>query len=367
MKLNISCPATGCQKPIAIDDDKKLSIFYGRRMGQEVEGDNLGDEFKGYVFKITGGNDKDGFSMKQGILVQGRVRILMKKGHKCYRPRRAGERKRKSVRGCIVGPDLAVIALAITKTGEQQIAGLTDTKLPKRLGPKRATRIRKLFALTKDDDVRRFVIRRKIEKEGKPVRFKAPRIQRLVTDARLRRKRVYRAHKKARWERTRKAVADYHKVLDEYYKKKSAAHKEETAHKKELAHQQAARKHSGQGSALLGKTAAPTTQGKGTTAQGKGTTAQGKATTAAATTGKAGPTTTTGKGTGSAKVDPKATASKVAQPTTGKSNVTQPQTQSRAAPAGGAGGKTAPTNVPAQKGGAGAGAGAGQTGKGQKK
>jgi len=233
MKLNISCPSTGCQKPIAIDDEKKLSLFYGRRMGQEVEGDQLGDEFKGYVFKITGGNDKDGFSMKQGVLVQGRVRLLMKAGHKCYRPRRAGERKRKSVRGCIVGPDLSVIALAIVKVGEQPIAGLTDTKQPKRLGPKRATRIRKLFALTKDDDVRRFVIRRKIEKEGKPVRYKAPKIQRLVTDARLRRKRVYKAGKKARWESTRKQVAEYHKVVEEYRKKKAAEHKEEIAHKKE--------------------------------------------------------------------------------------------------------------------------------------
>jgi len=252
MKLNISCPATGCQKAIAIDDEKKLSIFYGRRMGQEVDGDILGDEFKGYVFKITGGNDKDGFSMKQGVLVQGRVRLLMKAGHKCYRPRRAGERKRKSVRGCIVGPDLSVIALSISKVGEQPIAGLTDTKLPKRLGPKRATRIRKLFALTKDDDVRRFVIRRKIEKEGKPVRYKAPRIQRLVTDARLRRKRVYRAGKKARWESTRKQVTEYHKVVEEFRKKKAAAHKEELAQKKE-----AKRNSLDKTNTAAGKTAAP--------------------------------------------------------------------------------------------------------------
>jgi len=210
-------------------------------MGQEVDGDALGDEFKGYIFKITGGNDKDGFSMKQGVLVQGRVRLLMGAGHKCYRPRRAGERKRKSVRGCIVGPDLSVIALAIVKTGEEAIAGLTDTKQPKRLGPKRATKIRKLFALTKDDDVRRFVIKRKIEKEGKPVRYKAPRIQRLVTDARLRRKRIYKAHKKARWERTRQAVTDYQKVLEEYRKKRATAHKEEVQHKKDLAHQRHAK------------------------------------------------------------------------------------------------------------------------------
>jgi len=43
-------------------------------MGQEVEADQLGDEFKGYVFKITGGNDKDGFPMRQGVMVK--VNIL---------------------------------------------------------------------------------------------------------------------------------------------------------------------------------------------------------------------------------------------------------------------------------------------------
>jgi len=271
MKLNISCPTTGCQKAIAIDDEKKLSIFYGRRMGQEIEGDGLGDEFKGYIFKVTGGNDKDGFSMKQGILVQGRVRILMKAGAKCYRPRRAGERKRKSVRGCIVGPDLSALALAIVKVGEQPIAGLTDTKLPKRLGPKRATRIRKLFALTKDDDVRRFVIRRKIEKEGKPVRYKAPKIQRLVTDARLRRKRVYKAHKKARWERTKQAVADYHKVVEEYRKKKAAQHKEEVAHKKEaLAGKKAEDKNNAPTGPAAGKKTTPVPAQKGKVAEKAG-------------------------------------------------------------------------------------------------
>ncbi len=48
-------------------------------MGQEIDGDVLGDEFKGYIFRITGGNDKQGFPMKQGVLVNGRVRLLLKK------------------------------------------------------------------------------------------------------------------------------------------------------------------------------------------------------------------------------------------------------------------------------------------------
>jgi len=231
MKLNISNPMTGLQKAVVIDDDKKLASFFGKRMGTEVPGDDLGDEYKGYVFKITGGNDKDGFAMKQGILIQGRTRILMSEGHSCYRPRRAGERKRKSIRGCIVGSDLSVLALAIVKTGEQPIAGLTDDKKPRRLGPKRATRIRKLFNLKKEDDPRRFVLlySRKIEKNGK-THWKTPKIQRLVTDVRLRRKRIYKTEKKERWQRTKKAQAEYIKLLQSLRKKRiEAATKEKKA------------------------------------------------------------------------------------------------------------------------------------------
>lgn len=49
-------------------------------MGNEVDGAILGDEYKGYIFKITGGNDKDGFPMKQGVLVNKRVRLLLSEG-----------------------------------------------------------------------------------------------------------------------------------------------------------------------------------------------------------------------------------------------------------------------------------------------
>ena len=52
--------------------------FYDRRMGQEIEGDIMGDEYKGYIFKLTGGNDKQGFAMKQGVISATRVRLLMK-------------------------------------------------------------------------------------------------------------------------------------------------------------------------------------------------------------------------------------------------------------------------------------------------
>ena len=119
--------------------------FYDKRISHEVDGAALGDEYKGYIFKITGGNDKQGFPMKQGIMVDHRIKLLMVQGHSCYRIRRKGERKRKAVRGCIVQADMAVLHLAIVKKGDEEIPGLTDREIPRRKGPKRANNIRKLF------------------------------------------------------------------------------------------------------------------------------------------------------------------------------------------------------------------------------
>ena len=53
------------QSILMMTKDSKIILnksvqFLEKRMGQEVEGDSLGDEYKGYVFRITGGNDKDG-------------------------------------------------------------------------------------------------------------------------------------------------------------------------------------------------------------------------------------------------------------------------------------------------------------------
>ena len=216
MKLNIACPSTGAQKWVEVDDEKKLRALYDNRIGAEVEGEALGEEFNGYVFRISGGNDKQGFPMKQGVLCNHRVKLLLRAGASCYRQRRSGERKRKSVRGCVVGPDLAVLNLVVVKQGDAEIEGLTDTQVPVRLGPKRANKIRKLFALSKEDDVRKYVIRRKFtKKNGKEV-TKAPKIQRLITPIMLQRKRDMKRKKMAQVEKVKKDAEEYHRVQTQH-------------------------------------------------------------------------------------------------------------------------------------------------------
>ncbi|KAH6918218.1 40s ribosomal protein s6-b [Coprinopsis sp. MPI-PUGE-AT-0042] len=225
MKFNIANPATGAQKLIDLDEERRYRVFYDKKIAQEVPGDSLGDEWKGYIFRITGGNDKQGFPMKQGVLVPYRVRLLLADGHSCFRPRRTGERKRKSVRGCIVGPDIAVLSLVIVKQGEQEIPGLTDVVLPKRLGPKRATKIRKFFNLSKEDDVRKYVVRREVKsskKEDAKPYTKAPKIQRLVTPLRLQRRRHLNAVKNRRIAHQKEQKAEYDALIAKRLAEKKA-------------------------------------------------------------------------------------------------------------------------------------------------
>jgi small subunit ribosomal protein S6e len=236
MKLNISNPEFGVMKMVNIDDDNKILPFFEKRMGAEVEADTLGPEFKGYVFKVAGGNDKQGFPMKQGVISANRVRLLLKKGQSCYGPKRTGERKRKSVRGCIVGPDLSVLHLNLVKRGEADIEGLTgnaeEMGKPRRLGPKRAANIRKLFNLEKEDDVRRYVIRREIAKEGaKKPKSKAPKVQRLITPQTLQRKREKRNWIRKKQENDIGIVKAYRVRLAQYKQEMRDRRAEESAKK----------------------------------------------------------------------------------------------------------------------------------------
>ena len=108
------------------------------------------------------------------------------------------------------------------KRGEKDIEGVTNVARPNRLGVKRRTNIIKTFALDKKkDDVRKYVVRREIKRKDKTF-YKSPKIQRLITETRLRRKRQHKKEVKGRNEATRAGLEKYEKVLATYAKEKKA-------------------------------------------------------------------------------------------------------------------------------------------------
>ncbi|KAK2494956.1 hypothetical protein MC885_003665 [Smutsia gigantea] len=119
-------------------------------MATEVAADALGEEWKGYVVRISGGNDKQGFPMKQ------------------------------------------------------------------------------------EDDVRQYVVRKPLNKEGKKPRTKAPKIQHLVTPRVLQHKRRCIALKKQRTKKKKEEAAEYANLLAKRMKEAKEKRQEQIAKRRRL-------------------------------------------------------------------------------------------------------------------------------------
>jgi small subunit ribosomal protein S6e len=232
---------------VELQNEDKLAEIIDKKIGDEIDGSLISDVFEGYKFKITGGFDKDGFAMKNGILAQGKKKVLLTKGCSLFRFRkgyhRTGIRVRRLVRGCIISNDIKNVHLKIIKKGAKPIAGLTEEKdaQPKRLGPKRATRILKQFGLTavynekkKNKEERknlRFMItkfapkREVTTKNGKKY-VKSAKVQRLITPDRLRRKRLLKKFHQQRREKAEKDKKAYQELLKKTFGKKGGESKE---------------------------------------------------------------------------------------------------------------------------------------------
>ncbi len=85
---------------IAVPEDVAIKLS-GLQIGEIFDGHLIGME--GLRFKIRGGSDASGFPMHPGVPGSGKKKVLLS-GPPGYRPRRKGERKRKTVRGRVI-PD----------------------------------------------------------------------------------------------------------------------------------------------------------------------------------------------------------------------------------------------------------------------
>ena len=203
---------------VSIDFQASLRLC-GMKIGAQVAGELIGDAFKGYVLKISGGDDVGGLPMKNGVLTDKRVKLLLSKGSIGYRCREKGVRKRKSVRGCIISNEIAVVSMIILKEGENPIEGLTDRVVECSHLPKRATKLRQMFNIPKDADIARF-IKDQIKANAGTEKVKYPRIKvtRLITPLKIERKKRRMEEKEARKSKSEQEKKDY---LEKYFSAKT--------------------------------------------------------------------------------------------------------------------------------------------------
>ena len=120
-KLNISGGTSGPGKGLSklIEIDEKKFRFEGMKIGDTIKGGLVG--FQNYEFQITGGSDSSGFPMRKDVHGPVKKRILVSKRGIGYKPKRKGQKKRKTVRGNEITYDMTLINLLVIKYGEVEL------------------------------------------------------------------------------------------------------------------------------------------------------------------------------------------------------------------------------------------------------
>lgn len=253
IKIRICFPKNNTCKMYLVYQRDRLESIAGKRVGQTFRGEDIGTKYiltdaysgrspniEGYVFRITGGQDRLGFPIRKGLVTERRVRFLLSPGEAGYQKWRAKNKfvkRKKMIRGDIVtfkhywyhpvwGPNfvpcpcLTVLECIIVKKGKYEIDGLTNKSIPNKRGPIRANNIRKLYDLEKDIDLTKFLpIEKKKELKNGYYRIKKPRIQRLLTSRKKRRRKINNSRKTERKIRSKIRKEEYKQLLNKMREK----------------------------------------------------------------------------------------------------------------------------------------------------
>ena len=103
-----------------VKGSQALSLV-GKKVGDDVDGIFLG--MPGYKLVLTGGSDKDGFPMRRDVPGAKRTKILMSEGLG-FHPKDQGVRKRKSVRGNTISPEIVQLNMKIKTGGGRPLSEL---------------------------------------------------------------------------------------------------------------------------------------------------------------------------------------------------------------------------------------------------
>lgn len=97
----------------------------GLTIGETFDGDIIG--LDGYELKITGGSDKNGFTMRKDVSGPRRIKSLLTDGIG-YKPKNKGVKRRKTVRGNTISEDIVQINTIVASAGKKKIADILNIK-----------------------------------------------------------------------------------------------------------------------------------------------------------------------------------------------------------------------------------------------
>ncbi|AXV40816.1 30S ribosomal protein S6e [Methanobacterium sp. BAmetb5] len=120
-KLIISQGENSHQIEVEGAESKK---FIGLKIGEEFDAEPVG--LVGYTLRITGGSDKNGFPMKKDVDGPRRIKSLLS-GGVGFKPKRKGQRRRKTVRGNTISDDIVQINTIVVKKGAKSIEDLLQS------------------------------------------------------------------------------------------------------------------------------------------------------------------------------------------------------------------------------------------------
>jgi small subunit ribosomal protein S6e len=116
-KIVINNPENAKSYQIEIDQSLAPQLI-GKKIGDKIDGAIIG--LPGYELEITGGTDKDGFPMHPAIEGTVKKKVLLS-SPPCFRPKKKGLRKKKTVRGNTISADIVQINMKIVKKGEKPL------------------------------------------------------------------------------------------------------------------------------------------------------------------------------------------------------------------------------------------------------
>ena len=123
-RANISDPKTGKSFQKQVSGNQANAIL-GKKIGDRMDG--IFVEMPGYKLEITGGSDKDGFPMRMDLPGPRRKRLLISKGLG-FHPHMDGERRKKTMRGNQISPDIVQINMKVVVRGPRSVEELLAKK-----------------------------------------------------------------------------------------------------------------------------------------------------------------------------------------------------------------------------------------------